>query len=68
MGFGLIALIIIIVIIVSGIKVIPQIMSNKADEVIHLGKQLREYGYDEININFGCPSGTVSSKKRGSNE
>lgn len=50
----------------KGIKVIPQIMSNKADEVIHLGKQLREYGYDEININFGCPSGTVSSKKRGS--
>lgn len=50
----------------KGIKVIPQIMSNRADEVIHLGKQLEKYGYDEININFGCPSGTVSSKKRGS--
>lgn len=24
------------------------------------------YGYDEINVNLGCPSGTVVSKKRGS--
>lgn len=37
-----------------------------ADEVIDLHRQLVPYGYDEINVNLGCPSGTVVSKKRGS--
>ena len=32
----------------------------------HLHRQLVPYGYDEINVNLGCPSGTVVSKKRGS--
>ena len=36
------------------------------DEVIALHSQLVPYGYDEINVNLGCPSGTVVSKKRGS--
>lgn len=49
-----------------GMDVVPQIMSNKADEVIDLGNQLKAYGYDSLNINLGCPSGTVVSKKRGS--
>ena len=26
---------------------------------------MRELGYDEVNLNLGCPSGTVVSKKRG---
>ena len=50
----------------QGIHLIPQVMSNNADEVIDLGHQLQEYGYDILNINLGCPSGTVVSKKRGS--
>ena len=50
----------------AGIRLIPQVMSNNADEVIDLGHQLQEYGYDILNINLGCPSGTVVSKKRGS--
>ena len=41
-------------------------MSIVADEVIDLHRQLVPYGYDEINVNLGCPSGTVVSKKRGS--
>ena len=41
-------------------------MTNNAEEVLFMHKQLAEYGYDEININLGCPSGTVASKKRGS--
>ena len=28
-------------------------------------ERLAEYGYNEVNINLGCPSGTVVSKKRG---
>ena len=50
----------------DGITLIPQAMSIVADEVIDLHRQLVPYGYDEININLGCPSGTVVSKKRGS--
>lgn len=50
----------------EGITLIPQAMSIVADEVIDLHRQLAPYGYDEININLGCPSGTVVSKKRGS--
>lgn len=50
----------------TGITLIPQAMSIVADEVIDLHNQLSDYGYDEININLGCPSGTVVSKKRGS--
>ena len=43
----------------EGITLIPQAMSILADEVISLHEQLKPYGYDEININLGCPSGTV---------
>ena len=50
----------------KGIKLIPQIMSNRVDEVLYLGEQLKEYGYNTLNVNLGCPSGTVTSKKRGS--
>lgn len=49
-----------------GICLVPQVMSNRADEVIDLGNQLKEFGYDFLNINLGCPSGTVVGKKRGS--
>lgn len=49
-----------------GISLVPQVMSNRADEVAALGKQLKEFGYDSLNINLGCPSGTVVGKKRGS--
>ncbi len=51
----------------QGITVIPQIMSNQPDEFVRIAKVLHEeYGYQEINLNLGCPSKTVVSKKRGS--
>ena len=48
------------------IKLIPQVLTNKAHEYLELEKFLFDLGYDEININIGCPSKTVFSKKRGS--
>lgn len=45
---------------------IPQLISNSAEEIIQMQKQLQDYGYHQINLNLGCPSGTVVSKKRGS--
>lgn len=50
----------------KGPKVIPQILTNRADEFNFTAKQLKEMGYDEINLNLGCPSGTVVGKRRGS--
>lgn len=49
-----------------GIRLIPQLMSNRAQEVLDMAHQLQEYGYREVNLNLGCPSGTVVSKHRGS--
>lgn len=42
---------------------VPQILANNADGFINASKQMRELGYDEVNLNLGCPSGTVVSKK-----
>jgi tRNA-dihydrouridine synthase len=50
----------------EGITLIPQLMSNRAEDALRIGRLLAAYGYDEINLNIGCPSGTVTSKKRGS--
>ena len=44
----------------------PQILTNRADEFIYTEKQLIDMGYKEINLNLGCPSGTVVGKGRGS--
>lgn len=49
-----------------GPRIVPQILTNRADEFIYTEKQLIEMGYDEINLNLGCPSGTVVGKRRGS--
>jgi len=48
-----------------GITLIPQILSNNAEDFINTSKKLKILGYDEINLNLGCPAGTVVSKYRG---
>lgn len=49
----------------QGMCVVPQILTNHAEDFIHMAEILKEYGYEEINLNLGCPSGTVVSKGRG---
>lgn len=49
----------------QGMRAVPQILTNKWEDFIWTAKHLQEYGYDEVNINLGCPSKTVVSKKRG---
>ena len=50
----------------KGINLVPQILANRADYFIKAANQLIELGYDkEINLNAGCPSGTVVSKNKG---
>lgn len=50
----------------QGINLIPQVLTNKSEELISISKELQEYGYQEINLNIGCPSKTVTSKGKGS--
>lgn len=49
----------------KGMYTVPQILTNQAEDFVRVAKELREYGYDEVNLNLGCPSGTVVSKKKG---
>lgn len=49
----------------AGIPLIPQLLSNDADSFLTAARQLQDLGYEEINLNLGCPSGTVISKYRG---
>ena len=50
----------------EGLNVVPQILTNDAEGFILTANKLKKLGYDEINLNLGCPAGTVVSKKRGS--
>lgn len=50
----------------SGVPLIPQILSNKAEDFLNIAARMQSYGYTSVNLNLGCPSGTVSSKGRGS--
>lgn len=50
----------------KGLQVVPQILSNNATLFIMCAKKLyQESGYSEVNLNLGCPSGTVVSKGKG---
>lgn len=49
----------------TGLVLIPQILTNKADDFLDIAGRLASYGYDTVNLNLGCPSGTVTTKKRG---
>lgn len=49
-----------------GMYTVPQILTNNADDFIWSVKWLQENGYDEVNLNLGCPSKTVVTKGKGS--
>ena len=50
----------------QGLVLIPQLLTNNAKDFIHTANKLKQFGYNEINLNLGCPSGTVVSKNKGS--
>lgn len=49
-----------------GMYVVPQILTNNAEQFIDTCKMLKELGYGEVNLNLGCPAATVVTKARGS--
>ena len=50
----------------ENIYVVPQILTNRSEGFIKLAKALKDWGYEEINLNLGCPSKTVMTKGKGS--
>lgn len=49
----------------EGCMVVPQLLSNCAGDFIATARTLKAMGYEEVNLNLGCPSQTVVSKGRG---
>ncbi len=49
----------------AGMYAVPQILTNSAEDFLRIEKDLLAFGYQELNINLGCPSGTVVAKGRG---
>jgi len=44
---------------------IPQVLTKNAQDLLWLAHQCADLGYGEINLNLGCPSGTVTAKGKG---
>lgn len=50
----------------EGINLIPQLIGHNAEDFLWAVNELKAMGYNEVNFNLGCPSGTVVGKKKGS--
>ena len=50
----------------TGFRVVPQLLTKSAEDFLWMAGLLRNRGYDQVNLNLGCPSGTVVAKGKGS--
>ncbi|MFT6837244.1 MAG: tRNA-dihydrouridine synthase B [Sediminicola sp.] len=50
----------------SGLEVIPQVMTNDADEFLFVVRYVQSLGYKELNWNLGCPYPMVTKRGMGS--
>lgn len=50
----------------AGVPVVPQVLTKDAAAFVWMSRALRDAGYGEVNLNLGCPSGTVTAKGKGS--
>ena len=50
----------------EGLFVVPQLLTNNAEDFIKTANEIKAMGYEEINLNLGCPSRTVVAKNKGS--
>ncbi|MBR1586590.1 MAG: tRNA-dihydrouridine synthase family protein [Clostridia bacterium] len=49
----------------AGVPVVPQVLARDAAYFLGAARMLCDAGYTEINLNVGCPSGTVTAKGKG---
>lgn len=50
----------------EGLRAVPQLLTRSADDFLWAARELAAVGYREVNLNLGCPSGTVVAKGKGS--
>ena len=50
----------------AGLPVVPQVMTCRAEDFLWAAELVADMGYTEVNLNLGCPSGTVTAKGKGS--
>ena len=49
----------------AGVPAVPQLLTKSAADCIWAADALADLGYTEVNLNLGCPSGTVTAKGKG---
>ena len=49
----------------AGVPAVPQILTKHAAHFLWAAQQFADMGYKEVNLNAGCPSGTVTAKGKG---
>ena len=47
-------------------RAVPQVLTKVPEDFLWASQICADRGYDEVNLNVGCPSGTVVSKGKGS--
>lgn len=46
-------------------RAVPQILTKQPEDFLWAAQVCQDLGYDEVNLNLGCPSGTVTAKGKG---
>ena len=49
----------------QGFRAVPQLLTKNPEDFLWCAGELSAMGYDEVNLNLGCPSGTVTAKGKG---
>ena len=49
----------------QGVPLVPQLLTRRGEDFLWAAKALADMGYREVNLNLGCPSGTVTAKRKG---
>ncbi len=49
----------------AGLHAVPQVLTKNADYFLWAANEIARLGYDEVNLNLGCPSPTVVPKGKG---
>ena len=49
----------------EGVPAVPQLMARKPADFLWAAGELAAMGYREVNLNLGCPAGTVAAKGKG---
>lgn len=49
----------------EGVPAVPQLLTKEPADFLWAAGALKDMGYGEVNLNLGCPSGTVVTKGKG---